>query len=52
MEQKQDAPKNSPKPIVEANLIARNSNGILRLVATSTPLSPAIPELSCSQKQE
>ena len=50
MEQKQDIPKESPKSIVEANLIARNSNGSLRLISTSNPLSPAIPELSCSQK--
>ena len=41
--------KETRKPIVEANAIARNSEGKLRLVATSTLLSPAIPQLACPQ---
>ncbi len=38
-----------PKVIVEANAIARDSRGILRLMSDARPLSPAIPELSCAK---
>jgi filamentous hemagglutinin family protein len=46
-EQKQEVKNEFPKVIVEANAIARDSNGRLQLVAASNPLSPAIPQLSC-----
>jgi filamentous hemagglutinin family protein len=48
-EQKQEVKNESPKFIVEANAIAHDSYGRLRLVVDSTPLSPAIPQLSCSK---
>ncbi|WP_055075705.1 filamentous hemagglutinin N-terminal domain-containing protein [Pseudanabaena sp. 'Roaring Creek'] len=43
----QNATANTPKAIVEANNIIRDSQGFIRVVAASTPLSPAIPQLSC-----
>ena len=46
-EQTQDATPKTPKVIVEANNIIRDSQGFIRVVAASTPLSPAIPQLSC-----
>ena len=49
MELNREVVKETRKPIVEANAIARNSQGKLRLMANSTPLSPAIPQLSCTQ---
>ncbi|WP_434687029.1 filamentous hemagglutinin N-terminal domain-containing protein [Pseudanabaena minima] len=45
-EQKQELVKKSSKSIVEANTIARDSHGRLRLIADSKPLSPAISQLS------
>ena len=39
----------TPKRIIEANTVIRDSRGILRLVAAATPLNPAIPPLNCSQ---
>ena len=39
----------TPKHIIEANTVIRDSHGILRLVAAATPLNPAIPALNCSQ---
>jgi large exoprotein involved in heme utilization and adhesion len=48
VEQKQESIKESPKSIIEANAIARDSHGILRLMSASNPLSPPIPELSCT----
>ncbi len=47
IEQKQEVIKESPKVIVEANAIARDRDGKLRLMSDSNPLSPAIPQLSC-----
>ena len=47
IEQKQEVKNESPKFIVEANAIARDSHGRLQLVAASNPLSPAIPKLFC-----
>jgi filamentous hemagglutinin family protein len=47
IEQKQEVKNEPPKVIIEANAIARDSNGRLQLVAASNPLSPAIPQLSC-----
>ncbi len=49
IEQKQEVKNASPKFIVEANAIARDSDGKLRLIAASNPLSPAIPSLSCAK---
>ncbi|CAN1212733.1 Filamentous hemagglutinin family outer membrane protein [Tumidithrix helvetica PCC 7403] len=49
-EQKQEVTQGVPKHIVEANTLVRDSQGILRLVAASNPLSPAIPQLSCPQQ--
>jgi filamentous hemagglutinin family protein len=48
-EPKQEVTQAIPKAIVEANTLIRDRQGILRLVAASTPLSPAIPQLSCPQ---
>jgi hypothetical protein len=48
-EQKQEAKNESPQFIVEANAISRDSDGKLRLIADSNPLSPAIPSLSCAK---
>lgn len=49
MEHKQEVIKEAPKSIIEANAIARDSRGILRLISASNPTSPAIPELSCAK---
>jgi filamentous hemagglutinin family protein len=49
IEQKQEVKNESPKFIVEANAIARDSHGRLQLVAASNPLSPTIPQLSCAK---
>ena len=46
-EQKQEVVREPSKSIVEANTIARDSHGRLRLIADSTPHSPAIPQLVC-----
>jgi filamentous hemagglutinin family protein len=46
-EQRQESVKKSSKSIVEANTIARDRHGRLRLIADSTPHSPAIPQISC-----
>lgn len=48
-ELKSESVKDVPKTIVEANAIARDSRGRLRLMATSQPLSPAIPQLACAK---
>jgi filamentous hemagglutinin family protein len=48
VEQKQEVIKESSKPIVEANTIARDSHGKLRLMVAPNPLSPSIPPLSCT----
>jgi filamentous hemagglutinin family protein len=49
IEQKQEIKNESPRVIVEANAIARDSNGRLQLVAVANPLSPSIPQLSCTK---
>lgn len=46
---KPEITKEFPKAIIEANAIARDSRGKLRLIAAANPLSPAIPELSCTK---
>lgn len=46
-EQNQNVTAKAPTAIVEANNIIRDSQGFIRVVAASTPLSPAIPQLSC-----
>ncbi len=46
-EQMQNVTAKAPTAIVEANNIIRDINGFIRVVAASTPLSPAIPQLSC-----
>ena len=46
----QDAAPMTPKAIVEANAIIRDSQGFIRVVSASTPDSPAIPALNCSQQ--
>ncbi|NMF61130.1 two-partner secretion domain-containing protein [Pseudanabaena yagii] len=46
-EQTQNVTAKAPTAIVEANNIIRDSQGFIRVVAASTPLSPAIPQLSC-----
>ncbi len=48
-ESKQEVNQVVPKVIVEANAIARDSRGILRLMSDTRPLSPTIPELSCAK---
>ncbi|PZO40595.1 MAG: hypothetical protein DCF19_11940 [Pseudanabaena frigida] len=52
VEQKQEVIKEDLKTIVEANSIARDSFGTIRLIADSTPLSPAIPQLSCAKEMK
>ncbi|NUN66423.1 filamentous hemagglutinin N-terminal domain-containing protein [Pseudanabaena biceps] len=47
LETNHEVVKKVPKSIVEANTIARNSQGRLRLIASSNPLSPAIAQPSC-----
>lgn len=49
IEKKQEVKNESPQFIVEANAIAKDSDGKLRLIAASNPLSPAIPLLSCAK---
>ena len=49
IEQKQEAKNEFPKIIIEANAIARDSHGRLQLVSASNPLSPSIPQLSCTK---
>ncbi|MBD2175319.1 filamentous hemagglutinin N-terminal domain-containing protein [Pseudanabaena sp. FACHB-1998] len=41
--------KELPQPIVEANTIARDRDGKLRLMAAMNPLSPVIPRLACAK---
>jgi len=43
----QESGKRFSKSIVEANAIARDSDGSLRLIADTAPIIPAIPHLSC-----
>jgi filamentous hemagglutinin family protein len=50
IEQKQEVKNEPQKFIVEANAIAKDSNGNLRLIADSIPLSPAIPQLACANQ--
>ena len=50
IEQKQEVKNESPKFIVEANAIAKDINGNLRLIAASNPLSPAISQLACANQ--
>lgn len=40
--------KEPPSSIIEANTIARDRNGKLRLMSAMNPLSSAIPQLSCT----
>lgn len=48
-ESKQEVKKAVSQGIIEANAIARDSRGVLRLVSATHPLSSAIPELSCTK---
>jgi len=47
VEQKQERIKESSQPIVEANAIARDRQGQLRLIVAPVPLSPSISPRSC-----
>ncbi len=49
IEQKQEFMKEVPQHIVEANAIVKDNYGKIRLINSSQPLSPAIPQVACTQ---